>query len=45
MEYFRRSLKYLRPDRLRIGIAVVCVLVIATMWGGGLMLILPGANQ
>ena len=44
MENFRRSLKYLWPYRFRIGIAVVCVLIIASLWAGGLGLLLPGAK-
>ncbi len=44
MENFRRSLKYLWPYRLRIGVAVVCVLVIASLWAGGLGLLFPGAK-
>jgi ABC-type multidrug transport system fused ATPase/permease subunit len=44
MESFRRSLRYLWPYRLRIGVAVVCVLIIATLWASGLGLLLPGAK-
>ena len=44
MENFRRSLRYLWPYRMRITVAVVCVLVIAVLWGGGLGLMLPGAK-
>jgi subfamily B ATP-binding cassette protein MsbA len=44
MENFRRSLKYLWPYRLRLGVAVLCVLIIATLWAGGLGLLLPGAK-
>ncbi len=44
MDNFRRSLKYLWPYRLRIGVALLCVLVIATLWAGGLGLLLPGAK-
>lgn len=44
MENFRRSLKYLWPYRGRISVAVVCVLFIAVLWGGGLGLMLPGSK-
>lgn len=44
MKYFFRSLKYLWPYRFRIGMAVVCVLFIAALWGGGLGMMLPGAK-
>ncbi|MCJ7545056.1 MAG: hypothetical protein MUP47_10945, partial [Phycisphaerae bacterium] len=44
MKSFRRSLTYLWPYRLRIGVAVVCVLVIATLWASGLGLLFPGAK-
>ncbi len=44
MENFRRSLRYLWPYRLRLGVALLCVLCIAVLWGGGLGLILPAAK-
>ncbi|MGA2266697.1 MAG: ABC transporter ATP-binding protein, partial [Phycisphaerae bacterium] len=40
----RRSLKYLWPYRGRIAIALVCVLFIGSLWGGGLGLMFPGAK-
>ena len=44
MKYFLRSLKYLKPYRFRLGIAVVCVICIAVLWGSGLGMLLPGAK-
>ena len=44
MRYFWRSLRYLWPYRARLAVAVVCVLCIAVLWGGGLGLVLPGAK-
>ena len=32
------------PYRARLGLAVVCVILIAALWGGGLGMILPGAK-
>ena len=42
MKNFRRSLKYLWPYRRRLAISVVCAILIATLWGGGLGAMLPG---
>jgi len=42
MRNFFRSLKYLRPYRLRVGLSLGLVLLIAVMWGGGLGVMLPG---
>jgi ABC-type multidrug transport system fused ATPase/permease subunit len=44
MKNFRRSLKYLWPYRGRIAVAIVCVLFIGGLWGGGLGLMFPGAK-
>lgn len=44
MKYFFKSLKYLAPYRARLAVAIVCVIFIATLWGGGLGLLLPGAK-
>jgi len=44
MENFRRSLRYLRPHRFRLGLAILCVVLIAVLWGGGLATLLPGAK-
>ena len=44
MKNFLRSLKYLKPYRFRLAVAVVCVLFIAVLWGGGLAMIVPGAK-
>jgi ABC-type multidrug transport system fused ATPase/permease subunit len=41
MKDFFRSLRYLKPYRLRLGISVVCVLIIALLWGGGLGMLAP----
>jgi len=42
MQNFRRSLKYLWPYRFRLGVSIVCVILIAVLWGGGLGMMLPG---
>jgi ABC-type multidrug transport system fused ATPase/permease subunit len=42
MKNFIRSLVYLRPSRLRLSVAVVCVVLIAALWAGGLGAMLPG---
>ena len=44
MKNFRRSLRYLWPYRSRIALGLVCVLMLAVLWGGGLGMILPGAK-
>ena len=44
MKSFFRSLRYLRPYRVRLGIACTCVVLIALLWAGGLAAILPGAK-
>ncbi|MCJ7544700.1 MAG: ABC transporter ATP-binding protein/permease [Phycisphaerae bacterium] len=41
MRDFARSLKYLRPYRVRIGLALLCTLAISVLWAGGLAAILP----
>ena len=42
MKNFLRSLRYLRPYRTRLIVSIVCVLLIAALWGGGLGALLPG---
>ena len=42
MKNFRRSLRYLWPYRGRLTVAVICVVLIAALWGGGLGLLAPG---
>jgi len=44
MKNFRRSLTYLRPYRWRIAWGVLCVVLLATLWFGGLGMMLPGAK-
>lgn len=44
MKSFWRSLKYLRPYRLRLALTLLCVVVIALLWAGGLGMLLPGAK-
>jgi ABC-type multidrug transport system fused ATPase/permease subunit len=44
MKDFLRSLRYLRPYRARLAVAVACVIFIAILWGGGLGLLLPAAK-
>jgi ATP-binding cassette, subfamily B, bacterial MsbA len=41
MRNFFRSLRYLRPYRARLLVAVLCVALIAVLWGGGLGMIAP----
>ncbi len=42
MKDFRRSLRYLWPYRKRLGVSIVCAVIIAMLWGGGFGLIMPG---
>ena len=44
MKDFFRSLRYLKPYRARLAISIVCVVLIAALWGGGLGMLLPGAK-
>lgn len=44
MKSFRRSLRYLRPYRLRVIAIILCVLAISVLWAGGLGILLPGAK-
>jgi subfamily B ATP-binding cassette protein MsbA len=44
MKSFRRSLKYLRPYRLRVALTLLCVIFISVLWAGGLSVLLPGAK-
>ncbi len=44
MKSFFRSLRYLWPYRLQLGVALVCVVLIAVLWAGGLGAILPGTK-
>ncbi|MDP6045219.1 MAG: ABC transporter transmembrane domain-containing protein, partial [Phycisphaerae bacterium] len=41
MKDFIRSLKYLKPYRKRLGVSIVCVLLIAVLWAGGIGMIIP----
>ena len=41
MKDFFRSLRYLKPYRKRLAVSVVCVLLIAVLWGGGLGMFAP----
>ena len=41
MRYFRRSLSYLRPYRVRLVVACACVPLIAALWGGGIGMVVP----
>lgn len=41
MKDFFRSLRYLKPYRGQLAISIICVLVIAVLWGGGLGMLLP----
>jgi len=42
MENFRHSLRYLWPYRGRLAVAIVCVIFISILWGGGIGMVLPG---
>jgi ABC-type multidrug transport system fused ATPase/permease subunit len=44
MKNFYRSLRYFKPYRGRIAVAIGCVLVIACLWSGGLGMMLPAAK-
>jgi len=44
LQGFRRSLWYLYPYRKRVGVALLCTVMIAVLWGGALGLVLPGAK-
>ena len=41
MKHFFRSLEYLKPYRLRLGISIVAVVLIAVLWSGGIGMALP----
>ncbi|MCE5327734.1 MAG: ATP-binding cassette domain-containing protein [Planctomycetaceae bacterium] len=42
MKYFFRSLRYLKPYRVRVGVSIFCAALIAVLWSGGFALIPPG---
>lgn len=42
MKSFYRSLRYLRPYRVRLGVAILLAVLMAGLWGGGLGMLLPG---
>jgi ABC-type multidrug transport system fused ATPase/permease subunit len=44
MKNFLRSLRYLWTYRFRLLVAVVCVVAIAALWGGGLGMMLPATK-
>ncbi len=44
MQNFFRSLRYLWPYRRRLAVALVCVLIISVLWGGGLGMLVPGSK-
>ncbi len=44
MKHFFRSIKYLRPYRVRLAAAMVCVVFIMLLWAGGLGALLPGVK-
>jgi ATP-binding cassette, subfamily B, bacterial MsbA len=41
MKDFVRSLRYLKPHRKRLGVSIVCVLLIALLWASGIGMIVP----
>ena len=44
MRYFFRSIRYLWPYRVRLGMATACVVLIMLFWAGGLGALLPGVK-
>ncbi len=44
MKHFFRSIRYLWPYRVRLGMAMVCVFFIMLFWAGGLGALLPGVK-
>ena len=44
MKNFRRSLKYAWAYRVRLGLAMLCIIAITVLWGGGLGLLGPAAE-
>ncbi len=44
MKHFFRSVRYLWPYRVRLGMAMVCVVLIMFFWAGGLGALLPGVK-
>jgi len=44
MKNFFRSIRYLWPYRVRLGISIVCVGLISVLWAGGLGMIGPGSK-
>ena len=44
MKNFIRSTRYLLPYRGRLAWAVVCVILISALWGGGLGMLVPGSK-
>ena len=41
MKNFIRSLRYLKPYRKSLAVSIVCVIVIAMLWAGGIGMIVP----
>ena len=41
MKYFFRSLRYLKPYRGRLAVSIVCVIMVAALWSGGLGMMVP----
>ena len=44
MKNFLRSVRYLWPYRGRLGLSIVCVVLISLLWGGGLGMLVPGSK-
>ncbi len=44
MKDFFRSVRYLRPYRVRLGVSILCVVLISVLWGGGLGMLVPGSK-
>ena len=44
MKNFLRSVRYLWPYRVRLGIAILCVVAISVLWAGGLGMIGPASK-
>jgi ATP-binding cassette, subfamily B, bacterial MsbA len=44
MKNFLRSLKFLKPYKGRLAMSILCVVLITTLWAGGLGMVAPGSQ-
>ena len=42
LKNLRRSLRYLWPYRARLALAMLCIVMVAVLWSGGIAMALPG---